>query len=192
MLRHGDRISVMRRCIALHKARHKLTSPGATPWTRPASAAWWPLALSSTSRPSLRPPATLTRSLPCVCAGASAQSIHGADGVAARANWLWPKPYMAEKLSSGREAGGFKRLEAARRRSRRPHQMGKAKAHRCFSTPKISSSITSRGTNHSEGSRGNSRVAPTTDALVGARRLRPLRLRQSGGNDHHRKNGDNN
>src|SRR5215831_6333588 len=44
--------------------------------------------------------------------------------------------------------------------------MGKAKAHRCFSTPKISSSITRRGTNPSEGSRGNSRVAPTTDSLA--------------------------
>src|SRR5215469_18178853 len=80
---------------------------------------------------------------------------------------------MAEKLSSGREAGGFKRLEAAGHRPRRPHQMGKAKAHRCFSTPKISSSITSRGTNHSEGSRGNSRVAPTTDALVGGAPIAP-------------------
>src|SRR6516225_5549500 len=80
---------------------------------------------------------------------------------------------MAEKLSSGREAGGFKRLEAARHRPRRPHQMGKAKAHRCFSTPKISSSITSRGTNHSEGSRGNSRVAPTTDSLAGGAPIAP-------------------
>ena len=83
-------------CIALHKARHKLTSPGAKPWTRPLSAAWWPLALSSTAWPSLRPPATLTRGLPCVCTGlltphrlssegdtmnirlpAATQSIHG-------------------------------------------------------------------------------------------------------------------
>src|SRR5215510_12937601 len=54
-----------------------------------------------------------------------------------------------------------------------PHQMGKAKAHRCFSTPKISSSITSRGTNHSEGSRGNSRVAPTTDSLAGGAPIAP-------------------
>ena len=54
---------------------------------------------------------------------------------------------------------------------RRPHQMGKAKAHRCF--PKISSSITSRGTNHSEGSRGNSRVAPTTDSLAGGGPIAP-------------------
>src|SRR5262249_28210475 len=36
------------------------------------------------------------------------------------------------------------------------------------STPKISSSITRRGTNPAEGSRGNSRVAPTTDSLAGA------------------------
>src|SRR5262249_60324902 len=35
------------------------------------------------------------------------------------------------------------------------------------STPKISSSITRRGTNPSEGSRGSSRVAPTTDSLAG-------------------------
>src|SRR5262249_15062827 len=83
------------------------------------------------------------------------------------------QPYMAEKLSSGREAGSFKRLEAARHRPRRPHQMGKAKAHRCFSTPRISSSITSRGTNHSEGSRGNSRVAPTTDSLAGGAPIAP-------------------
>src|SRR5262249_29175397 len=52
-------------------------------------------------------------------------------------------------------------------------QMGKAKTHRCFSTPKISSSITSRGTNHSEGSRGNSRVAPTTDSLAGGAPIAP-------------------
>src|SRR5215831_8795886 len=52
-------------------------------------------------------------------------------------------------------------------------KMGKAKAHRCFSTPKISSSITSRGTNHSEGSRGNSRVAPTTDSLAGGGPIAP-------------------
>src|SRR5262249_10587142 len=52
-------------------------------------------------------------------------------------------------------------------------KMGKAKAHRCFSTPKISSSITSRGTNHSEGSRGNSRVAPTTDSLAGGAPIAP-------------------
>src|SRR5262249_50372371 len=36
------------------------------------------------------------------------------------------------------------------------------------STPKISSLITRRGTNPAEGSRGNSRVAPTTDSLAGA------------------------
>src|SRR5215468_10617517 len=40
-------------------------------------------------------------------------------------------------------------------------------------TPKISSSITSRGTNHSEGSRGNSRVAPTTDSLAGGAPIAP-------------------
>src|SRR5262245_35491193 len=51
--------------------------------------------------------------------------------------------------------------------------MGKAKGDRCFSTPKISSSITSRGTNHSEGSRGNSRVAPTTDSLAGGGPIAP-------------------
>ena len=34
--------------------------------------------------------------------------------------------------------------------------------------PKISSSITRRDTNHSEGSRGDSRVAPMTDSLAGA------------------------
>ena len=67
---------------------------------------------------------------------------------------------------------------------------GQAKAHRCFSTPKISSSITSRGTNHSQGSRGNSRVAPTTDSLAGGAPIAPAS--PSGGNDHHRKNGDSN
>src|SRR5262249_39613089 len=44
---------------------------------------------------------------------------------------------------------------------------------KCFSIPKISSSITSRGTNHSEGSRGNSRVAPTTDSLAGGAPIAP-------------------
>src|SRR5262245_17557890 len=42
-------------------------------------------------------------------------------------------------------------LNATPHEQARPHQMGEAKAHRCFSTSKISSSITSRGTNHSEG-----------------------------------------
>src|SRR5215471_19128680 len=64
-------------------------------------------------------------------------------------------------------------LNATPHERTRPHQMGKAKAHRCFSTPKISSSITSRGTNHSEGSRGNSRVAPTTDGLAGGGPIAP-------------------
>ena len=96
-----------------------------------------------------------------------------------------PAAYCGEVVS--RAAGaGIKRLEAAEHRPRpaggdfkrdatrtRPHQMGKAKAHGCFSTPKISSSITSRGTNHSEGSRGNSRVAPTTDSLAGGAPIGP-------------------
>src|SRR5215467_5358507 len=64
-------------------------------------------------------------------------------------------------------------LNATPQERTRPHQMGKAKAHRCFSTPKISSSITSRGTNHSKGSRGNSRVAPTTDSLAGGAPIAP-------------------
>src|SRR5262249_59758946 len=51
MLRHGD-INATRHCIALHKARHKLTSPGATPSIRPPSADWQLLALSSTARSS--------------------------------------------------------------------------------------------------------------------------------------------
>src|SRR5262249_28602701 len=65
---------------------------------------------------------------------------------------------------------------------------GKAKAHRCFSTPKISSSITSRGTNHSEGSRGNSRVAPTTDSRAGRAPIAPASPSPERGEDHHRKN----
>jgi hypothetical protein len=76
------------------------------------------------------------------------------------------KLVMTKSLSIALDAAAESR-RSARHRPRRPHQMGKAKAHRCFSTPKISSSITSRGTNHSEGSRGNSRVAPTTDSLAG-------------------------
>src|SRR5262249_28388688 len=64
-------------CSASGKARHKLTSPGATPSIRLRSADWRPPALSSTARSSpgealgsaLR--AALTRGLPCVCTGAS-------------------------------------------------------------------------------------------------------------------------
>src|SRR6516225_6084582 len=83
------------------------------------------------------------------------------------------RPIAVHKIffNGGGNAHGEPR--SARHRPRRPHQMGKAKAQWCFSTPKISSSITSRGTNHSEGSRGNSRVAPTTDSLAGGAPIAP-------------------
>ena len=45
-------INVMRRCIALHRARHRRTSPGATPSIRPPSADWQLPALSSAARSS--------------------------------------------------------------------------------------------------------------------------------------------
>src|SRR5262249_19434519 len=84
------------RCSASGKARHRRTSPGATPWTRPPSADWQLLALSSTARPSpsealgsaLRPRRlssegdTMNIRLP---AATEHPWTYGADGVAARA-----------------------------------------------------------------------------------------------------------
>src|SRR5262245_65634087 len=48
----SPRISVMRRCSASGKAKHRRTSPGATPSIRPPSADWQLPALSSTAWPS--------------------------------------------------------------------------------------------------------------------------------------------
>ena len=48
----SPRISVMRRCSASGKARHRRTSPGPTTSIRPPSAAWQLPALSSTARSS--------------------------------------------------------------------------------------------------------------------------------------------
>jgi len=55
--------------------------------------------------------------------------------------------------------------------SKRPPQRLPVVAHgnrASIQTPKISSAISRRGTTHSEGSHGNSRIAPTTDSLAGA------------------------
>src|SRR5262245_19366327 len=75
----------------------------------------------------------------------------------------------AGRVTPATGGGGLQTIRSGAAQTAATAQNWQGKGPSVFSTPKISSSITSRGTNHSEGSRGNSRVAPTTDSLaVGA------------------------
>ena len=108
-----------------HKARHKLTSPGATPSIRPPSADWQLPALSSTARPSPSEAPSLRLHGASDAAPAQQRGRHDeyplarryrasrTDGVTvlqlrapwlrdlpgffseACANWLWPAPRLA-------------------------------------------------------------------------------------------------